>query len=346
MTSKPISVGIIANPASGADIRRLVALGTVFGTQEKINIVQRALVGLDATGIERIYMMPDVFGIGRTALARLPTSLASLRQRAHILDMPLDDSPVDSVVAARQMRELGVGCIVVLGGDGTNRVVAKGCGEVPIVPVSTGTNNVIPYLVEGTLAGFAAGFTARHPEALAQVAYRSKRLEIWQDGREPDIALVDVAVVRGSVVGSRAIWEPDTLHQAILTRGEPSATGISSLGGFLMPLTPTEPRGLCLSLGEPKVCRVTVPIAPGLMASLGIEAFRELAIGDSVTVYGGDKLLALDGEREIALRRGQSARIYLRDDGPWFVDVYRALREAAKQGVFVNWSDADHPVKS
>jgi hypothetical protein len=82
------------------------------------------------------------------------------------------------------------------------------------------------------------------------------------------------------------------------------------------------------------------------MASLGIEAIRELAIGDSVTVYGGDKLLALDGEREIALRRGQSARIYLRDDGPWFVDVYRALREAAKQGVFVNWSDADQPQKS
>jgi predicted polyphosphate/ATP-dependent NAD kinase len=82
-------VGIIANPASGADIRRLVALGTLFGTQEKINIVRRALVGLDATGIERIYMMPDVFGIGRTALARLPTSLASLRERAHVLDSNL-----------------------------------------------------------------------------------------------------------------------------------------------------------------------------------------------------------------------------------------------------------------
>ena len=39
--------------------------------------------------------------------------------------------------------------IVTLGGDGTNRVVAKGCGNVPITPISTGTNNVFPKVVEG-----------------------------------------------------------------------------------------------------------------------------------------------------------------------------------------------------
>jgi hypothetical protein len=32
---KDASVGIIANPASGKDIRRLVAYGTVFDNQEK-----------------------------------------------------------------------------------------------------------------------------------------------------------------------------------------------------------------------------------------------------------------------------------------------------------------------
>ena len=32
------SVGIIANPASGKDIRRLVAHGTVFDNDEKVNI--------------------------------------------------------------------------------------------------------------------------------------------------------------------------------------------------------------------------------------------------------------------------------------------------------------------
>ena len=338
MTSPPTSVGIVANPASGADIRRLVALGTVFGAQEKINIAQRVLTGLDAIGIERIYLMPDAFGISETALAKLPVGLASVRERARLLDMPVENGPADSVYAAQQMRRLGVGCIVVLGGDGTNRAVAKGCGEVPVLPVSTGTNNVIPYLVEGTVAGLAAGFVARHPEALTQVAHRSKRLEILQDGREPEMALVDVAVVEGNAVGTRAVWEPSTLRQVILTRGDPGAIGISSLGGFLMPLTPTEPRGSCFWLGEPTLCRVTVPLAPGLMVSLGVEEIRELTIGDSVTVHGGERLLALDGEREIILRPGQSVRIYLRDDGPWFVDVFRALQEVATQEIFVRWS--------
>jgi hypothetical protein len=37
----PKAVGIIANPASGRDIRRLVAHGSVFDNQEKIHIIRR-----------------------------------------------------------------------------------------------------------------------------------------------------------------------------------------------------------------------------------------------------------------------------------------------------------------
>jgi hypothetical protein len=344
VSTNPTSVGIIANPASGSDIRRLIALGSVCGAQEKINIVQRVLAGLDAMGVERVHLMPDSFDISRTALARLPVRLAGVREKARLLNMRIENGPADSVRAARRMSELGVGCIVVLGGDGTNRAVAKGCGEVPVLPISTGTNNVVPYRVEGTVAGLAAGFVARYPEALDQVGFRSKWLEIRHhadvaDAQEPEMALVDVVVVAGKAVGSRAVWDPDTLRQVILTRADPCATGMSSLGGLLMPLAPTESRGLCFWLGEPKVCRVTVPLAPGLMVRLGVERVQELDIGDTVTVRGGDCLLALDGEREIPLQRGQTARIFLRDDGPWLVDVFRALQKVAAQGVFVNWSN-------
>ena len=55
---------------------------------------------------------------------------------------------------------MGVGCLITLGGDGTNRVVAKACGDIPLVPISCGTNNVFPYMVEGTVAGLAAGLVA------------------------------------------------------------------------------------------------------------------------------------------------------------------------------------------
>ena len=35
------SIGIIANPASGKDIRRLVSYATTIDNQEKVNIVKR-----------------------------------------------------------------------------------------------------------------------------------------------------------------------------------------------------------------------------------------------------------------------------------------------------------------
>lgn len=335
------TVGIIANPASGTDIRRLVALGTVFGTQEKINIVQRILVGLDAAGVDRFFIMPDAFRIGSAAVEKLPTHLAKLAERATILDAKVENTAEDSLRGAERMRDLGVGCLVVLGGDGTNRIVAKGCGDLAVLPVSTGTNNAIPYLVEGTVAGLAAGFVARHPEQLPDAGYRAKRLEIQVDGADEDLALVDVAVVDGTALGSRAVWNASLVRQVILTLALPSSTGFSSLGGFLHPVARDEPRGLELSLGQPKVGRVTAPLAPGIVTGFAVEALRELAIGDSVLVEGEESILALDGEREIALRKGQAARITLRDDGPWFVDVHKALAQAATQGAFVEWACQD-----
>ncbi|MCJ7435927.1 MAG: NAD(+)/NADH kinase [Anaerolineales bacterium] len=336
MTLQTVSVGIIANPASGSDIRRLVALGSVYGTQEKINIIQRTLVGLAAIGIDQIYLMPDVYRIGEAALEKLPQNLTDFRHKIKVLDMQAENCGEDSTNAARQMRVAGVGCIIVLGGDGTSRVVAKGCGDAPILPISTGTNNVIPYAVEGTVAGLAAGFVAHFPERISEFTYRSKWLEIRVQDGESDMALADVAVVDGQAVGSRAVWESEGLQQAILTRAEPKTTGISSLGGFIHPVSPLEPWGVHIQFGKPVVSRVTAPLAPGLMATFGVESVSKLSIGDVVTIQGKQCILALDGEREIPLRRDQSAQICLRQDGPWIVDVFKTLEIVAAQKVLVS----------
>src|SRR5918998_1265194 len=56
-------VGIIANPASGKDIRRLVAHGSAFDNNEKINIVRRMPLGLDAAGVREVAYLPDAYGI-------------------------------------------------------------------------------------------------------------------------------------------------------------------------------------------------------------------------------------------------------------------------------------------
>jgi len=46
-----VVVGIVANPASGRDIRRLVAQASLYPMAEKCNMVLRLLSGLRATGV-------------------------------------------------------------------------------------------------------------------------------------------------------------------------------------------------------------------------------------------------------------------------------------------------------
>ena len=183
------TVGIIANPASGKDIRRLVAHGSVFNNLEKVDIVRRALLGLQAIGVEQTIFMPDYFGIGARAIDGLKLTL-----KTSTLKMPLRGTQEDSTEAADRFREMQVGCIITVGGDGTNRAVAKGCGKIPLLPISTGTNNVFPYMIEGSIAGLAAGVVTLQIVKLDRVIQQTKRLEIEKDDQLIDIALIDVVV--------------------------------------------------------------------------------------------------------------------------------------------------------
>ena len=114
------SVGIVANPAAGKDIRRIVAQGRFVPNHEKVNILKRVLAGLDAANVERVIFMPDTGSLGKSALAGMELNLS-----VEFVNMPVFHEENDSSRAAKAMRESGVGCIVTLGGDGTNRAVAK-----------------------------------------------------------------------------------------------------------------------------------------------------------------------------------------------------------------------------
>ena len=329
------SVGIIANPASGKDIRRLVALGSVFGNQEKINIVRRILVGLDRSDIDQIYIMPDVFGIAWHSVDGLGHAHKHIAEKVTILDMRIDNDSNDSAQAAAIMRNKGATCLITLGGDGTNRVVAKGAGDVPIVPVSTGTNNVLPCMIEGTIAGLAAGFVANYPDARDKVAFRSKRLEVFKNGKWVDMALVDVAVVGGTTsVGTRAVWDPDSLRQVIVTRGRPETTGMSALVGFFNPIGPRDPGGMSITLNPMSPTQVTAPLAPGVIVTVGIESSLPMATGDRISVGSGPSVLALDGEREVPLGHQDEGEVMLSGEGPWIVEVGDAMQLAVERGVF------------
>jgi ATP-NAD kinase N-terminal domain len=321
------AVGIIANPASGKDIRRLVAHGSVFDNQEKANIVGRVLLGLEAVGVERAWIMPDSFGIGLRALDEVRLSGLC----ASILDMPCTYTSEDTPRATQLMAEARVGCLVTLGGDGTNRLVARTCGQVPLMPISTGTNNVFPTMVEGTLAGLAAGLVARGvaEEAVQPLAC----LEIeCPDGRT-EIALVDVAVYDERFVAARAVWDPARILELVLARVEPGSIGLSSIGAHLG--LEAAASGVYLRMGEGGA-RVLAPIGPGLISQVQVAESRPLAAGEEVRVRQPRACtLAFDGEREVALAADGEACIRLRPDGPRVVDMRRALALAAQAGLFV-----------
>ena len=178
------TVGIIANPAAGKDIRRIVAQGRFVPNNEKINILKRVLAGLDAVGVESVLFMPDSGMLGRGALDG-----SNFKFETEFIDIPVFHAEEDSTRAAAHMRDRGVGCVITLGGDGTNRAVAKDLAEVPILPISTGTNNVFPSMIEGTVAGMAAGLLS---QGVVDVLFDSEAesVETGQADLGVDVALV------------------------------------------------------------------------------------------------------------------------------------------------------------
>lgn len=321
------TVGIIANPAAGKDIRRLVAQGRVVSNQEKANILRRVFAGVVSTGADRILVMPDHSGLARPASQDVEDQI-----KIDYVEMPVADHQGASTNAARSMAEQGVDCIVTLGGDGTNRVVAKGCGDVPLVPISTGTNNVFPANTEGTLAGIAAGSIATKVVGRDEACKRSKRIEIYVDGKLRDDALVDAAVSNQMFVGARAVWETKTLQAIFLTRAEPASIGLSSIGSRLTPVSIDEECGLYIRLaGEPGPNATTVkaPIAPGTISKVEILDWRKIAPGEKIDIKLRPGTIALDGEREVELLPDQNVHASLSMDGPWVVDVSKVMLLAA-----------------
>ena len=324
---KPI--GIIANPRSGKDIRRLVACGSVFSNLEKINILKRVLLALDALNAKAVVIMPDLFEMGRKALEDIDVAL-----KPDYLDMNVEDNQDDSTRAAALMAEKKVACIVTLGGDGTNRAVAKTCRDVPLLPISTGTNNVFPFMIEGTLAGIAAGLVALGKIKKRDIGSPHPKLEIYRGTHLIDIALVDAVVSNHDFIGTRAIYDVDSVQEIFLTRAEPNRIGFSAVGGFLDPLKNHTGKGMHIVIGKGGG-RVLAPIAPGMMKWLPIQSYRTFNGQEAVLISHTPSCLALDGERELHIGSKERLNVRLNPKGPTVVNIERVLQTAQKTGLFL-----------
>jgi hypothetical protein len=325
------SVGIIANPASGKDLRRIISSGLTVTNAVKENAVQRMLLAMDALGVERALIMPDRSNLARRVLLELEGELQRLQVDELALPYVLGTQD-DSIRAAGLMVEAGVDVLIVLGGDGTSRVVSKRCGDVPVLPVSTGTNNVFPEMIEGTLAGMAAAGLATGVVTHDEVCRRAPRLDLVDErGNYLDHALVDLAVIDAVDVAARAVWEPQRIRELYLTQARVDCIGMAAIGAQVEPLAPFSGKACQLLLGSGERC-ITAPIAPGLMAELRVERYRTFGPEETLSIGRAPAVIALDGEREVIVPKGSQYRVHYNARGPRVVNIRKSLQLASSRG--------------
>lgn len=340
MHNTKTSVGIIANPLSGRDVRRLVTKASVFQNAEKSNMVLRMLGVMGKLGIDEVFMLPDVSGVASRVIHAMRHGRAaefSAFPRVSFLEMPIRDSADDSLRAAELMVSMGVSVIIVMGGDGTHRVVANASGDTPLLTLSTGTNNVFPEIREATITGLAAGLVASGKVRLKDVASRNKVLRCEVNGSRKDMALVDLGVSTECWIGARALWEASCLTELFVSFAEPDAIGLSSIPALIHPVSRTDAYGLRLVVAPPGEGFMTVeaPIAPGVLLPVSVAEISEVRPKEVFKVETARGTLALDGEREIEFSENDSVKVWLEMDGPVTVDVNKVMLAAAKHHVLV-----------
>jgi hypothetical protein len=324
------SVGVIVNPQAGKDIRRLVSPASHTADSAKIGVVRRVIAAAAEAGADRVWLAGDPNRLAERAAQGLGVDV-------EVVPGELTGSRHDTISAAAHMASLGVGAVVVLGGDGTHRDAAKGWPQLPLVAISTGTNNVFPSTIDGTSAGMAAGLVASGAIALGEVGRAAKRIDmVLRDDAHPDglhdLALVDLALVAASFTGARAVTEPRSLKWVVAAIAPPASTGMASIAGRVHPVGRFEPTGVLVMLGEGGR-RVRVPLAPGAFASVEVSEVVPLVPGERHELPGVG-VLAFDGERDRRLGEDARLTVWIDLDGPIMIDVDATLHLAAQRHLF------------
>ncbi len=327
------SIGVIANPASGKDIRRLVSYATTIDNNEKVNICKRIVLAAQGMGIDEVFFMPDTFMIGYAVQDSLESDGVLSAKISH-LDFEIEATLADTVMAARMMEEAGAGCIVVLGGDGTSRAAAKGISSTPMLSISTGTNNVYPAMMEGTVAGMAAAAAARMGEGAKGCCIHDKKITVRVNGEARDIALVDAVVSDDFYAGAKAIWDPERIRRIAVTRCHPATIGFSAVAGAYGIVEDTDDFGFALELGHTGE-GVLAPIAAGVLTPLRVSNAQRIELGEEYGFTAVSRcMIALDGEREVRVQPGDYVGLTIDRDGPWRVLPRTILGRAAQLGMY------------
>ena len=328
------AIAICVNPMSGRDVRRLAARATNVTHEAKRDIIARVAAGADSIGVSEIYIVDEPFRIASMALEWMP-----LKAKVIKLGIELHHDASDTERAVRAFVREGVEVIVSLGGDGTNRIIARSGPQLNLIALSTGTNNVFPSMVEPTTAGIVAALAAmeRFPDdAAARIRNRAKVLRTdFSDGIR-DIALIDVVQLRDDYVGNLLPYDEAKLKKILLTRALPDTVGMSPVGGLISVVEEKDDCGLLVEVGEIGASEISVrvPLSPGFFKEVAISDSRRIDLGETVT-FEGEGILALDGDREHKLGNKRSVSVTIRRDGLWVYDVGAAMRYAVAEGMML-----------
>ncbi len=307
---EPMFVGLVANPTSSKDIRRLTTLARVIDMEEKANIVARLLVGLRSEGGIRVQALDDQAGLVRHAVDLAGTAGAPV----DYLEVEVENTEDDTRRAAAHLRETGAAALVTVGGDGTVRAAVEGWPRAPLVPIGAGTNNAFALTDEPSVVGLATSLAVTTGLG-AFVPTTALEVETTQ-GRS--VAVVDALAVRTRWVGAGAVWDPDELIEALVTSSRRTAVGVASVSAALGPLQEGHARHLLFGGGTP----VRAVFGPGLLLDIPVAGHDDLPIGAEVRLGEGAGMVALDGERRLPARDGVVRVV----EGPLLLDLEKAFR--------------------
>lgn len=327
-------VGVLANPASGKDIRRILSHASRFTNQDKSNIVERIVSVLGELGEHEIYVMPDMDRIGSSVVYKLAKEQKSTQQLLHILEMPIENSPADTIRFVSRLNDLGADVLVVLGGDGTSRAAAKAIGTTPMIAVSTGTNNVFPEMVEGTIVGMAAAALASGLVKSDECCEPSKRIEIYRDDKLIDIALIDLVVSSQLSIGAKALWNREDISQVVATQCHPTTIGFSAMIGCSAIVGGSDDFGIMAEFTLDKPNKKAA-IAAGVIIPIHIKNQRILPLDQNLSLKMEQPgILALDGEREVPFAAGDEFTLRITRQGPRKVNLKKTLELAHVAGLY------------
>lgn len=322
-----VGVGLIINPDAGKDIRRLLSLASYVSNFTKVELGKRVVAGLDAAGVDEIYIMHDNYGLGEDVYTMMYELTSA---RLSLVETKGTGTVLDTLTAAKRMADAGVKAVVVVGGDGTLRAVFKACGgNIPLVCVAAGTNNVTGAYYDATLAGYAAGLVACNKVSKECIS-KAKSLEVKVDGRLTDVAVIDVAVTTTPYVGARALFDIESIRYAVFSKGEPTDIGLASILGFIRPVSFESDEGYFMELGSGGRI-VKAIVMPGVIKSVSVKYVKKLNVGESVELPYGAYTIALDGERELEVNKDNLVEVKLTRNGPLLINVGKVLRSISSE---------------